>query len=62
MNYAKMILKYGQRTLIVQQKLTMILNVGVVYISKWQRVCYEPIMKFKRELVRLSRQAKQVEE
>ncbi|HOR18163.1 MAG TPA: helix-turn-helix domain-containing protein [Bacilli bacterium] len=62
MNYAKMILKYRQKTLITQQELARILGVGVASISRWERGHYEPTMKVKRELNLLFRQSKLVEE
>ena len=62
MDYPRMIKKYREKNFISQTDLANILGVSYVTVNRWENGHFEPTLKCKRELNKLFKKAKMVEE
>ena len=62
MDYPRMIKKYREKNFISQTDLANILGVSYVTVNRWENGHFKPTLKCKRELNKLFKKAKMVEE
>lgn len=62
MDYPRMIKKYREKNFISQTDLANILGVSFVTVNRWENGHFEPTLKCKRELNKLFKKAKMMEE
>lgn len=62
MDYPRMIKKYREKNFISQTDLANILGASFVTVNRWENGHFEPTLKCKRELNKLFKKAKMMEE
>ena len=62
MNWSSMIKKLRNRMLLTQTEFAVILGVSFASVNRWENGKYEPTMKIKRELMKMFKKYRVVED